>query len=198
MSNINNLFKNNRKWAKDVHQRDPSFFKSLAKLQKPKYLWIGCSDSRVSANDIIGLKPGEVFVHRNIGNIVVYSDLNCLSVIQFAVDVLKVSDILVVGHYGCSAVTAAENGSRLGLVDNWIHHIQDVGTRHRQVLDKLQSLQDRVNKLCELNVAEQVKNIASTSVLQDAWSRGEKVTIHGLIYKLTDGLLHDLNVTVEN
>lgn len=198
MNRLQKLFKNNFQWAQAVTAKDPFFFNSLEKIQAPKYLWIGCSDSRVPANEIIGLKPGEVFVHRNIGNVVVYSDLNCLSVIQFAVDVLKVSDILVVGHYNCGAVRAAETGARLGLVDNWINHIQDIRTRHRNFFNNINFLEKRVDALCELNVIEQVNNVAQTSVLNDAWERGADVHLHGLIYRLNDGILHDLQVNINN
>ncbi len=194
--NLDSLFNSNRAWADRVCAQHPGFFETLAKQQSPKYLWIGCSDSRVPANEIIGLMPGEVFVHRNIANVVVHTDLNCLSVIQFAVDVLKVEHIMVVGHYGCGGVQAALSGARLGLVDNWLHHVHDVRDKHAQALKKIGLDKNRVDRLCELNVIEQVANVCQTTILRDAWERGQEVAVHGWVYGLANGLLRDLNVTV--
>lgn len=193
---LSSLLANNRTWARDATQRDPEFFSRLVVQQTPEYLWIGCSDSRVPANEITGLAPGEVFVHRNIANVVVHSDLNCLSVMQFAVDVLKVKHILVVGHYGCGGVKAALENQRIGLADNWIRHVQDVRDKFRIQLDKVDEFKPRLDKLCELNVIEQVLNVSETTVLRDAWGRGQDVTVHGWIYGVADGLLTDLNVSV--
>jgi carbonic anhydrase len=195
MTELNNLFANNRAWAASVVRKRPGFFTDLANQQRPKYMWIGCSDSRVPANEITGLDPGEVFVHRNVANVVVHSDLNALSTIQFAVERIKVQHVMVVGHYGCSGVQAALEGARIGLADNWLRHIQDVRDRHRDVLDVLPE-HGRAQALCELNVIEQVVNVAQSTVLQDAWARGQDVTLHGWVYGLNDGLLHDLHMTV--
>jgi carbonic anhydrase len=195
MRNLPELFRNNRKWAQRIANSDPAFFKKLAKQQSPQYLWIGCSDSRVPANDIVGLLPGELFVHRNIGNVVVHTDLNCLSVMQFAVDVLKIRHIIVCGHYGCSGVQAALMKQRHGLVDNWLRHIQDVQEQHAVRLDALPDPDVRANRLCELNVIEQVSNVCRTSLVEDAWSRGQPVAVHGWIYGIQDGLLRDLDTT---
>ncbi len=195
MTELNNLFANNRAWAADIQRRRPGFFTDLANQQRPKYMWIGCSDSRVPANEITGLDPGEVFVHRNIANVVVHSDLNALSTIQFAVERIKVEHVMVVGHYGCSGVQAALEGARIGLADNWLRHIQDVRDRHRDVMDVMPE-HGRAAALCELNVIEQVMNVAQSTVLQDAWARGQKVTLHGWVYGIHDGLLHDLHMTV--
>jgi carbonic anhydrase len=194
---LNNLFTNNREWADRMSKERPGFFEKLAKQQSPKYLWIGCSDSRVPANEIVGLDPGEVFVHRNVANVVVPSDLNALSVIQFAVEHLRVEHIMVVGHYGCGGVIAAARGTRIGLVDNWLRHVQDVRLRHRQRLNHLdqEALED---VLCEMNVLEQVGNVALSNVLQDAWARKQKIQVHGLIYGLSDGLLKDLHVSMSH
>lgn len=189
------LFEANRDWAQRIEQADPGFFEKLAHLQAPEYLWIGCSDSRVPANQIVGLLPGEVFVHRNVANVVVHTDLNCLSVIQYAVDVLRVKHIMVVGHYGCGGVTAAINRQRVGLVDLWLRHVQDVHAKHLAHLETLPP-EARVDKLCELNVLEQVLNVSHTMVVQDAWQRGQDLTIHGWIYGLRDGLMRDLGMTV--
>jgi carbonic anhydrase len=175
----------------------PGFFQKLAQQQSPKYLWIGCSDSRVPANEIVGLDPGEVFVHRNVANVVVPSDLNALSVIQFAVEYLQVEHIMVVGHYGCGGVIAAARGTRIGLVDNWLRHVQDVRLRHRQRLNHLPQ-SDLEDALCEMNVLEQVGNVALSNVMQDAWARGQKIQVHGLIYGLSDGLLKDLHVSMSH
>ena len=195
MTELNNLFANNRAWAADIQRRRPGFFTDLANQQRPKYMWIGCSDSRVPANEITGLDPGEVFVHRNIANVVVHSDLNALSTIQFAVERIKVEHVMVVGHYGCSGVQAALEGARIGLADNWLRHIQDVRDRHRDVMEAMPE-HGRAAALCELNVIEQVMNVAQSTVLQDAWARGQNVTLHGWVYGLSDGLLHDLHMTI--
>ena len=195
-SSLQHLFDNNRAWAARMEQQRPSFFSQLARQQSPKYLWIGCSDSRVPANEITGLDPGEVFVHRNIANVVVHSDLNALSVIQFAVDHLKVEHIMVVGHYSCGGVLAALRGTRVGLADNWLRHVHDVKLRHRKRLDHLTIAQQQ-DTLCEMNVIEQVGNVALTNVLQDAWARGQKVTVHGWCYGLADGLVKDLGVSMQ-
>ena len=195
MTELNNLFANNRTWAANIERQRPGFFTGLANQQRPKYMWIGCSDSRVPANEITGLDPGEVFVHRNVANVVVHSDLNALSTIQFAVERIKVEHVMVVGHYGCSGVQAALEGARIGLADNWLRHIQDVRDRHREVLEVLPE-HGRAQALCELNVIEQVVNVAQSTVLQDAWARGQNVTLHGWVYGLNDGLLHDLHMTI--
>ena len=197
MSQIENLFTQNRAWADDVKALEPDFFERLAKAQAPQYLWIGCADSRVPANEIIGLLPGEVFVHRNIGNVVVHTDLNCLSVMQFAIDVLSVKHVLVVGHYGCGGVKAALVGQRLGLVDNWLRHIQDVRHKHTARIEAAPEA-ERADTLCELNVIEQVANVCQTTIVQDAWARGQSLTVHGLIYALDDGLIRDLGAGVSN
>ena len=194
--NLESLFKSNHAWAERIRAQHPGFFEKLAKQQNPQYLWIGCADSRVPANEIVGLLPGEVFVHRNIANVVVHTDLNCLSVIQFAVDVLKVQHIMVVGHYGCGGVRAALFGDRMGLVDNWLHHIHDVRDKHAEALQAIGLSNARVDRLCEFNVIEQVANVCQTTIVRDAWERGQELAVHGWIYGLTDGLLRDLNVTV--
>jgi len=194
---LNNLFTNNREWADRMSKERPGFFEKLAKQQSPKYLWIGCSDSRVPANEIVGLDPGEVFVHRNVANVVVPSDLNALSVIQFAVEHLRVEHIMVVGHYGCGGVIAAARGTRIGLVDNWLRHVQDVRLRHRQRLNHL-GQEELEDVLCEMNVLEQEGNVALSNVLEDAWARDQKIQVHGLIYGLSDGLLKDLHVSMSH
>lgn len=194
-TSIQDLFTHNRGWAEQMERERPGFFTSLIKQQTPKYMWIGCSDSRVPANQITGLEPGEVFVHRNVANIVVHSDLNALSAIQFAVERLKVEHIMVVGHYGCSGVQAALDGARIGLADNWLRHIQDVRDRHRALLDSLPEAQ-RANALCDLNVIEQVVNVCVSTVMVDAWAGGQKVNIHGWAFGVHDGLLQDLKMTV--
>ena len=193
--NLSHLFDFNRAWARQMQEVDPEYFNKLAKLQSPQFLWIGCSDSRVPANQIVGLLPGEVFVHRNVANVVVHTDLNCLSVIQFAVDALKVKHIMVVGHYGCGGVGAALRKERVGLVDIWLRHVQDVHAKHQSDVDKLPA-ERRHDRLCELNVLEQVWNVCQTFVVQDAWRRNQPVTVHGWIYGLKDGLMHDLGITV--
>ena len=190
------LFRNNRAWAAATQARQAGFFTRLAQQQSPKYMWIGCADSRVPANEITGLDPGEVFVHRNVANLVVHSDLNALSTIQFAVEHLKVAHIIVVGHYGCAGVRAALRGTRVGLADNWLRHVQDVRLRHRKRLDHLPEA-EREDILCEMNVIEQVGNVALSTVLQDAWARGQQVAVHGCVYGLRDGLLKDLQVTMD-
>lgn len=195
-SNLQDLFAHNRAWAAQMERERPGFFTSLKAQQKPKYMWIGCSDSRVPANQITGLEPGEVFVHRNVANVVVPTDLNCLSTVQYAVDMLKIEHLMVVGHYGCGGVLAALNGVRVGLADNWIRHIQDVRDRHRALLDSLDG-ERRGDALVELNAIEQVVNVAQTTVLQDAWARGQSVTLHGWVYGLNDGLIQDLKMTVD-
>ncbi len=192
---LQDLFTHNRAWAAQMERERPGFFTNLKNQQTPKYMWIGCSDSRVPANQITGLEPGEVFVHRNVANVVVHSDLNALSTIQFAVERLKVEHIMVVGHYGCSGVQAALEGARIGLADNWLRHIQDVRDRHRALLDAVPE-QARHDGLVELNVIEQVVNVAQSTVLQDAWSRGQTVSLHGWVYGLHDGLLQDLMLSV--
>lgn len=197
MEELNQLFTANQKWAENIQEQDPEFFQKLSHQQSPEYLWIGCSDSRVPANEIIGLLPGEVFVHRNIANVVVHTDLNCLSVIQFAVDMLKVKHIMVVGHYGCGGVKAALSCQRVGLADNWLRHVQDVKCKHAQCLSVLPDEPSQNARLCELNVVEQVSNVCSTTVVQDAWARGQELTIHGWIYGLVDGRLNNLNVSID-
>ena len=197
MPSIQDLFSHNRAWAAQMEAERPGFFTSLVKQQTPKYMWIGCSDSRVPANQITGLEPGEVFVHRNVANIVVHSDLNALSAIQFAVERLKVQDIMVVGHYGCSGVQAALEAARIGLADNWIRHIQDVRHRHRSLLDSLPE-SVRANALCDINVIEQVVNVSVSTVMVDAWARGQKVAVHGWSFGVHDGLLQDLQMSISN
>ena len=194
---LKELLANNRRWAANTEARQPGFFTRLAQQQSPRYMWIGCADSRVPANEITGLDPGQVFVHRNVANLVVHSDLNALSTIQFAVEHLKVEHIMVVGHYGCAGVRAALSGVRVGLADNWLRHVQDVRLRHRKRLDHLPP-QEQEDILCEMNVIEQVGNVALSTVLQDAWARGQKVAVHGWVYGLRDGLLKDLGVTMDD
>ena len=192
------LFANNRQWADAIRAKDPDFFKTLASQQSPEYLWIGCSDSRVPANELLGLLPGELFVHRNIANVVVHSDLNCLSVLQFAIDVLGVKHIIVCGHYGCSGVHAALTGRRVGLADNWLRHVQDVHQKHERYLGEVLTPKQRTDRLCELNVIEQVVNLCQTTVVQDAWERGQTLTVHGWIYGLQDGLLSELGMSISS
>jgi carbonic anhydrase len=193
---LKELFDRNRAWAADVRRRDPQFFERLRNQQAPQFLWIGCADSRVPANEICGLAPGEMFVHRNVANVVVHADSNCLSCLQYAVDVLKVRDIIVCGHYGCGGVLAALRDDRLGLVDNWLRHVQDVKHKHRIEMDRLKGEVERHRRLCELNVIEQVNNVSQTTVLREAWARGQELAIHGWIYDVGDGLLHDLGLTL--
>ncbi len=194
---LKQLFENNRQWSKKKKKNDPEFFSRLVKQQKPQYLWIGCSDSRVPANEIVGLQPGELFVHRNIANVVIHTDLNCLSVMQYAVDELKVKHIIVTGHYGCGGVQAAMEDKQLGLVDNWLRSIKDIYHYFRDELKQYTSDESRLNRLCELNVAAQVSNVCHSQIVQNAWARGQELTVHGWIYSLQDGKLSDLNVTVD-
>ena len=195
MKKLQSLFDSNRAWSERIRRQSPDFFSKLARQQSPEYLWIGCSDSRVPANEIIGLLPGEVFVHRNIANVVAHSDLNCLSVIQFAVDVLKVKHIIVVGHYGCGGVGAALRGDRIGLSDNWLRHVQDVRQKHEAKLLALKDAMQRADRLCELNVIEQAANVCQTTIVRDAWERGQDLAVHGWVYGLRDGLVRDLEFT---
>ncbi|HYA46549.1 MAG TPA: carbonate dehydratase [Burkholderiales bacterium] len=196
MRGLGQLFASNRAWAEEMARRDPDFFARLARQQAPQYLWIGCSDSRVPANQIVGLLPGEMFVHRNVANIVVHSDLNCLSALQFAVEVLRVRHVIVCGHYGCGGVLAALRDDRLGLIDNWLRHVQDVRSRHEGQLSRLPGERQRHDRLCELNVIEQVVNACRTTVVREAWARGQALAVHGWIYGLGDGLLRDLGMCV--
>ena len=198
MASIRPLLDRNRAWAADVTARRPGFFRELAAQQAPRYLWIGCADSRVPANEIVGLKPGELFVHRNVANVVVHTDFNCLAVLQYAVDVLKVEHVIVVGHYGCGGIRAALENSAHGLIDNWLRHVQDVAMRYRDVLAQAAGADGRVDRLCELNVIDQVTNVARTTIVQDAWARGQPVTLHGFVYGLHDGLLRDLGIEADS
>ena len=197
MKNLPQLFDNNRAWAADMTRQDREFFSRLATQQAPQYLWIGCADSRVPANQIVGLLPGEMFVHRNVANVVVHTDLNCLSTVQFAVDVLRVRHIIVCGHYGCGGVLAALRNDKLGLVDNWLRHIQDVRWKHYAELEPLPDETARHRRLCELNVIEQVVNVSQTTVVRDAWARKQALTVHGWIYDIHDGLLRDLGTCID-
>jgi len=192
---LQHLFDNNRKWAERIKAGNPHFFDTLAQQQAPKYLWIGCADSRVPANEIVDLLPGELFVHRNVANVVVHTDLNCLSVLQFAVDVLAVEHVIVCGHYGCGGVRAALANASLGLIDNWLRHVQDVRDLHREEIEAIAGDTARVDRLCELNVVAQVRHVCQTTIVQDAWRRGQQLAVHGWIYSLQDGLLRDLHVT---
>lgn len=196
MRNLRQLFDNNKSWANRIRQQDPEFFVKLSRQQSPTYLWIGCSDSRVPANEIVGLLPGELFVHRNIANLVVHTDLNCLSVLQFAVDILKVRHVIVTGHYGCSGVRAAFRGDRIGLSDNWLRHLQDVRQKHEKILARDGTESTACDRLCELNVIEQVTNVCQTTIAREAWERGQELAVHGWIYGLQDGHLRDLKVTI--
>lgn len=196
MRTLRQLFANNQAWSADIQRRDPDFFAKLSCQQKPEYLWIGCADSRVPANEIVGLMPGEIFVHRNIANVVVHTDLNCLSVLQFAVDALQVRHVIVCGHYGCGGVQAALRGDRLGLVDNWLRHVQDVQRKHESAFAGLTNDVERSDRLCELNVVEQVINVCQTTIVMDAWERRQSLSVHGWIYGLHDGLLRDLKLCV--
>ena len=195
---LRELLERNKAWAERMRAEDPEFFKQLSMQQAPKLLWIGCSDSRVPANQIMGLAPGEVFVHRNIANVVVHTDLNCLSVVQFAIDVLKVEHILIVGHYGCGGVHASMTGARLGLVDNWLRHVGDVAYKHSALLNSIELEALRHATLCELNVIEQVQNLCQTTVLEDAWARGQQVSVHGWVYSLLDGRVRELGMDVSS
>ena len=194
-NDLRELFESNRLWAESIRSQQPDFFAKLSQQQRPQYLWIGCADSRVPANEIVGLLPGELFVHRNIANLLVHTDLNCLSVLQFAVDVLRVRHVMVVGHYGCSGVLTALRRDRVGLADNWLRHVQDVCAKHEKIIGGIADGTLRANRLCELNVIEQVANLTQTTVVQDAWARGQSVTVHGWIYDIRDGLLRDLHVS---
>ncbi len=195
---LENLFKKNRKWAEKVKKSDPDFFLNLSKQQKPKYLWIGCSDSRVPANEIVGMRPGEIFVHRNIANLVIHTDLNCLSVIQYAVEVLKVKHIIVCGHYGCGGIQAALDNIEHGLIDNWLRNIKDLYRYHLAKINTLPNEIEKINLLCELNVVEQVTNICHTTMVQSAWKSGQELSVHGWIYSIEDGILKDLNICIAN
>ncbi len=198
MGTLNHLFESNKAWAASIVKQDPKFFEKLARQQSPEYLWIGCADSRVPANQIVDVLPGEMFVHRNIANLVVHTDLNCLSVMQFAVEILKVRHIIVCGHYGCSGVRAALRRDRVGLADNWLRHVQDVHEKHRERLIDPATSEAAHNRLCELNVIEQVANVCQTTIALDAWERGQELSIHGWIYGIQDGIIRNLNTTVTN
>ena len=198
MRTLPQLFANNRAWSERVRRADPGFFPRLSRQQKPRYLWIGCADSRVPANEIVGLAPGELFVHRNIANVVVHSDLNCLSVMQFAVEVLGVEHVIVCGHYGCTGVSMALEDRRVGLADNWLRHIQDVHAKHGKRVAAMPEGERRIDRLCELNVIEQVANVCQTPIVRDAWDRGQSLAVHGWAYGLVDGLIRDLGTTVTN
>lgn len=198
MTTLQQLMQNNAEWADRVQREDPTFFDRLSKQQRPEFLWIGCSDSRVPANQILGLDPGEVFVHRNVANLIIHTDLNALSTIQFAVDLLKVKHILVVGHYGCNGIQASLHGTRVGLADNWLRHVSDVGQKHAAILARAKNDHDRQLRLCELNVIEQVVNVCETTVVQDAWARGQELMVHGWVYSLSDGRLRALSVDIKS
>ena len=196
MRSLSHLFEKNRAWSERIRRADPDFFPRLSRQQRPRYLWIGCADSRVPANEIVDLAPGELFVHRNVANVVVHTDLNCLSVMQFAVELLSVEHIMVVGHYGCSGVAAALEDRRVGLADNWLRHVQDVHVKHAERLGRLADAAGRHDRLCELNVIEQVANVCQTTIVREAWERGQRLAVHGWVYGLKDGLLRDLDTTV--
>jgi carbonic anhydrase len=198
MRDLDHLLENNQAWATKIKDQDPNFFQTLSEQQSPKYLWVGCSDSRVPANDIVGLLPGELFVHRNVANVVVHTDLNCLSVMQYAVDALKVKHIIVCGHYGCGGVNAALLNLKLGLIDNWLRHVQDVKGKHKELLEAVANESQRLDRLCELNVIEQVINVCQTTIVQSAWGRKQVLAVHGWIYGLSDGLLRDLKTCITN
>ncbi len=198
MNKLEHLLENNKKWSEQVKEKRPTFFAELALQQSPEYVWIGCSDSRVSASNIVGLLPGEVFVHRNIANLVNHTDMNCLSVLQFAVEVLKVKHIIVCGHYGCGGVQAAFDNKRHGLIDNWLRHIQDTANLYDEFLARFETAEEKLDKLCELNVVEQVMNVSETTIVQDAWERGQSLTVHGWIYSIRDGIIKNLDVSLEN
>lgn len=197
MRTLENLFDNNRKWAAKIKESDPEFFAKLSRQQNPEYLWIGCSDSRVSSNQIVDMLPGEIFVHRNIANVVIHTDLNCLSVIQYAVEVLKVKHIIVCGHYGCGGIRAALGKRAYGLIDTWLRHIKDVYHHHQDKLDAIADENERLNLLCELNVIEQVGNVCHTSIVQKAWESGQELSVHGWIYSIEEGILKNLDVCVD-
>jgi len=196
MKSIKKLFENNRKWSEDITKKNPDFFPTLSKQQAPKYLWIGCADSRVPANEVVGLLPGELFVHRNVANVVIHTDLNCLSVMQYAIEVLKVEHVIVCGHYGCGGVIAALNDNRYGLIDNWLRHVKDVRERHGHHISLLKDQKQKEDCMCELNAIEQAINVCQTTIVQDAWVRGQNLTVHACIYGLTDGVLKDLGLSV--
>jgi carbonic anhydrase len=196
MKTLPELFKNNREWAQRIKERDNNFFERLAENQSPEFLWIGCSDSRVPPTTLVGLSSGDLFVHRNVANLVVHTDLNCLSVLQYAIEVLQVKHIIVCGHYGCGGVNAALHNLKLGLIDNWLRHVQDVMEKHESVLGKIESAEQRLDKLCELNVIEQVVNVCQTTIVQSAWGRGQSLAVHGWVYGIQDGLLRDLCLCV--
>ena len=198
MKDLKHLLDQNRAWAESITASDPEFFQTLAKQQTPTYLWIGCADSRVPATQLVGMMPGEMFVHRNVANVVVHTDFNCLSVMQYAVDVLKVEHIIVCGHHGCGGVKAAMDNLKFGLIDNWLRHVQDVLQEHEAVLTKIDDETKRFDRLCELNVIEQVLNVGRTTIVQSAWERGQELVVHGWIYDLEDGLLRDLGVTIDS
>jgi carbonic anhydrase len=189
---LSDLLTNNRAWAEEMTRQDPDFFSRLSQRQTPQYLWIGCSDSRVPANQIVGLLPGDMFVHRNVANLVIHADLNCLATIQFAVDILKVGHIIVCGHYGCGGVLSALRDEKLGLVDNWLRHVQDVRSKYQAEIEPLETEILRHNRLCELNVIEQVVNVTKTTIVRDAWARGQSISVHGWIYDIHDGIIRDL------
>jgi carbonic anhydrase len=196
MKTLPALFKNNREWAQRIKERDNSFFERLAENQSPEFLWIGCSDSRVPPTTLVGLSSGDLFVHRNVANLVVHTDLNCLSVLQYAIEVLQVKHIIVCGHYGCGGVNAALHNLKLGLIDNWLRHVQDVMEKHQSLLGKIEGAEQRLDKLCELNVIEQVVNVCQTTIVQSAWGRGQSLAVHGWVYGIQDGLLRDLGLCV--
>ena len=198
MKDLKRLLDQNRAWAENIKASDPDFFQTLAKQQSPRFLWIGCADSRVPATQLAGMLPGEMFVHRNVANVVVHTDFNCLSVMQYAVDVLKVEHIIVCGHDGCGGVKAAMSNLQFGLIDNWLRHVQDVVHEHEEELAKIEDENERLDRLCELNVIEQVRNVGRTTIVQSAWQRGQELVVHGWIYGLQDGLLRDLGVTIDN
>ena len=197
MKKITDLLENNRRWSQQITANDPHFFSGLAAQQNPDFLWIGCSDSRVAANTIVGLPPGEIFVHRNVANLVNHTDMNCLSVIQFAVEVLQVEHIIVCGHYGCGGVQAALEDRRHGLIDNWLRHIQDTANLYSHLLDSITDAEGKLDKLCQLNVGEQVLNVGETTIVQDAWNRGQELSVHGWIYSLKDGVIRDLDISIK-
>lgn len=198
MEKLISLFESNRQWAKDIRKTDPTFFEKLSKQQSPKYLWIGCSDSRVPANEIVGLLPGELFVHRNVSNLVVHTDMNCLSVMQYAIAILKIKHIIVCGHYGCGGIAAAIEERPHGLIDNWLRNVRDIYYLYEKEMLAIKDDTERINRLCEINVASQVFNVCNTTIVQEAWAQGQEITVHGWIYGINDGLLRDLNVSVSS
>ena len=198
MRSLTNLLERNRAWAESIKARTPDFFQKLSEQQSPEYLWIGCSASRVPANEIVAMSPGVIFVHRNVANVVVHTDLNCLSALQYAVEALQVKHIIVCGHYGCGGVRAALLNLKLGLIDNWLRHIQDVMQKHAELLAGIAEEAERLDKLCELNIIEQVSNVCQTTIVQNAWERGQELTVHGWVYGLSDGLIRDLNIHITN